>query len=159
MSKAARAFCIEQIISGGQTGVDRAALDAAIDLGIDHGGYCPRGRRAEDGPIDERYRLTETESSQYRVRTERNVVESDGTLILCRGVPSRGTQLTLSLARQFDRSHRVVDLDDPDDPAEVAAWLAEQNIRRLNVAGPRESQTPGVYAAARLWLEALLSRF
>jgi hypothetical protein len=74
-----------KIISGGQTGVDRAALDAAIELGIPHGGHCPRGRRAEDGRIPDRYQLTETDSAQYRVRTERNVLDADATLILCRG--------------------------------------------------------------------------
>ena len=157
MDEAAAPFRIEQIVSGGQTGVDRAALDAAIEMGIAHGGYCPRGRRAEDGPIDLRYALVEIDSPQYHVRTERNVAESDGTLVLCRGVPSGGTKLTVSLARRYDRPHRVVDLGAAEDAAEVIEWLARQEIRKLNVAGPRESQSPGIYAVARHWLETLLS--
>lgn len=157
MQQARKPVAIEQIISGGQTGVDRAALDVAIELGIEHGGYCPRGRRAEDGPIDHCYALVETESPQYHVRTERNVAESDGTLILCRGEPTGGTRLTLSLARRYGRPYRIVDLEAPADPSEVACWLDAQGIRRLNVAGPRESQTPGSYAAAHGWLYELLS--
>jgi hypothetical protein len=158
MTKAVQPFRLLKIISGGQTGVDRAALDVALELGIEHAGYCPRGRRAEDGPIDARYALVETDSPQYHVRTERNVVESDGTLILCRGTPTGGTRLTLSLARRIGRPHRLIDLDVPADAAEIAAWLAEAGIERLNVAGPRESQSHGIYAAARDWLETLLAR-
>ncbi len=81
-----------KIISGGQTGVDRGALDAAIGLGIAHGGYCPLGRLAEDGRIPDCYELDQTDSSDYRVRTERNVLEADATLILCRGLTKRGTK-------------------------------------------------------------------
>ncbi len=78
-----------RVISGGQTGVDRAALDAAMKLGIEVGGFCPKGRRAEDGPIDEQYPLTETASRAYPVRTEKNVAASDGTLILTGGPRER----------------------------------------------------------------------
>lgn len=89
-----------KIISGGQTGVDRAALDAALQLGIPCGGWCPKGRKAKDGPIPDRYPLKETESGSYPVRTEMNVRDSDGTLILTWGRPTGGTALTVRLARR-----------------------------------------------------------
>jgi hypothetical protein len=135
---------LRRIVSGGQTGVDRAALDAAIAAGIPHGGWCPRGRLAEDGSIPERYRLRETASKEYRVRTEQNVLDSDATLVLCRGRPQGGTQLTLRLARKHLKPHLVVDLDAPPEMAAVRRWLSEHEVRVLNVAGPRESQTPGI---------------
>jgi len=138
-----------RLISGGQTGVDRGALDAALELGIPHGGWCPRGRLAEDGPIPDRYQLCESDSPEYPVRTEQNVLEGDATLILCRGRPSGGTELTRRLAQQHGRPHLVVDLDDVPDPAGVRRWLAEQRIETLNVAGPRDSQSPGIGALAR----------
>ena len=100
-----------KIISGGQTGVDRGALDAAMELGIPHGGWCPRGRTAEDGRIPDRYQLRETDSPDYSFRTEQNVLDSDATLILYRGRIAGGTELTLRLARQHGRPHLVVDLD------------------------------------------------
>src|SRR5258706_8881055 len=92
-----------KIISGGQTGVDRGALLAAIELGIPHGGYCPRGRLAEDGVIDGRFELTELESPQYHIRTERNVIESDGTIIIHRGPLFGGTALTEKFACRHNR--------------------------------------------------------
>jgi len=141
-----------KIVSGGQTGVDRAALDAAIALGWEHGGWCPRGRLAEDGAIPERYRLVETESRQYAARTERNVVDSDATLILSRGPLSGGTELTRQFCRRHGRPHRVVDLEQPGPPVELADWLRRHRVAVLNVAGPRESQSPGIGAAAERYL-------
>jgi hypothetical protein len=138
-----------RIISGGQTGVDRGGLDAALELGIPYGGWCPRGRLAEDGPIPDYYRLCETDSAEYSVRTERNVLEADATLILCRGRLSGGTQLTLRLARQLGRPHLVVDLDRSPDAAEVRRWLLTNGVKTLNVAGPRESQSPGIQSLAK----------
>ncbi len=138
-----------RLISGGQTGVDRGALDAALELGIPHGGWCPRGRLAEDGPIPDRYQLGESGSPEYPVRTEQNVLQGDATLILCRGRPSGGTELTLRLAQKHGRPHLVVDLDRVPDPTEVRRWLADQRIETLNVAGPRDSQSPGIGALAR----------
>jgi hypothetical protein len=146
-----------RIISGGQTGVDRGALDAAIELGIPHGGWCPRGRLAEDGPIPIRYLLRESDSPEYSVRTEQNVLQSDATLILCRGRPSGGTELTLRLALQHGRPHLVVDFDAALDAAEIRRWLKEQLVETLNVAGPRESQSPGIAAQAREFIIRLLS--
>ncbi len=102
-----------EIVSGGQTGVDRAALDAAMFLGWKHGGWCPRFRMAEDGRIAKRYQLRETESTDYAVRTERNVELGDGTLILHGGVISGGTRLTIGLSKRKRRPLLIVDLSDP----------------------------------------------
>jgi len=147
-----------KIVSGGQSGVDRGALDAAIALGIEHGGWCPRGRRAEDGRIARRYNLRETGSPDYPVRTEQNVLESDATLILCRGQPSGGTELTLRLAQQHGRSCMVVDLDDPPVAEEVFRWVDSREVQVLNVAGPRESQSPGIGVAAREFIFRVFAR-
>jgi len=147
---------MRKVVSGGQTGVDRAALDVALSLGLPCGGFCPRGRRAEDGPIDERYPLEETPSDDYAERTEWNVRDSDGTLVLARGSPSGGTALTIEIARRLGRPLLVVDLAGDPDPAPAARWLAEAGIGVLNVAGPRESQRPGIGEEARAFLERLL---
>jgi Circularly permutated YpsA SLOG family len=147
---------VHKVVSGGQTGVDRAALDAALRLGLACGGFCPRGRRAEDGPIDERYPLVETPSDDYAERTEWNVRDSDGTLVLTRGSPSGGTALTIEIARRMGRPFLVVDLTGDPDPATARRWLAEARIGVLNVAGPRESQRPGIGEAARAFLDRLL---
>ena len=148
---------VRKIISGGQTGVDRGALRAAISLDIAHGGWCPAGRLAEDGPIDEIYQLSETESSEYAVRTERNVTGSDATLILCRGTFSGGTQLTHRLAEQHDKPCLVVDLGTDPPVANVTAWLAENHVEVLNIAGPRESTCPGIGDAAEEFVRRLFS--
>lgn len=148
---------LERIISGGQTGVDRAGLDTAIALGIPHGGWCPKGRRAEDGQIPHKYCLQEHASADYAPRTVQNVLEADGTLVLCPGVPTGGTLLTCQVARQHKRPLLVVDLDNLPSTELVRSWLAKHNIRVLNVAGPRESQSPGVNARAREFLVQVLS--
>ncbi len=147
---------VAKLVSGGQTGVDRAALDTALALGIACGGWCPRGRRAEDGPIPDRYPLTESPSPFYPERTERNVRDSDGTLVLTRGRPQGGTALTLRLLQRERRPFVTADLAAPPDPAPVREWIARHGIRTLNVAGPRESESPGIHAAARAFLEHLL---
>ena len=147
---------IERIVSGGQTGVDRAALDAAIALGIPCGGWCPRGRKAEDGWIDPRYPLRETPSADYPQRTEWNVRDSDGTLVLTRGRPSGGTALTIALARRHERPLLVLDLERDPDPAEVRRWAETKKVAVLNVAGPREGQQPGIRDEACTFLEEAL---
>ncbi|QIK39136.1 molybdenum cofactor carrier [Caldichromatium japonicum] len=145
-----------RIISGGQTGVDRAALDWAIARGIPHGGWCPKGRLAEDGPIDPRYLLTETESAAYEERTWRNVRDSDGTLILNRGDLAGGSLFTLYCAERLGRSCLVVPLEEAGRWVEPArAWLTAHEIRVLNLAGPRASQRPGIEAQIWGFLDAL----
>jgi len=148
---------IIRVVSGGQTGVDRAALDAALGAGLPVGGWCPRGRLAEDGSIPPCYPLQETPTSRYRERTEWNVRDSDGTLVLTIEKPSQGTALTLGLARKLGRPHFVVDLREPEDPRTSLDRLREGGVRILNVAGPRESTHPGIYRAARAYLEALFA--
>jgi hypothetical protein len=150
-------FPLERLISGGQTGVDRAALDVALALGLPCGGWCPKGRRAEDGPIDPRYPLEETTWSGYPQRTEWNIRDSDGTLILTRGQPDGGTALTGELARKRQKPVLEVDLADPVEPESVWEWVRENRIAVLNVAGPRESSCPGIQAEARAWLHRWLS--
>jgi hypothetical protein len=135
-----------KVISGGQAGVDRAALDAALEVGLAIGGWCPRNRWAEDGPIPHRYPLYETRSEDVAVRTQRNVECSTATLVLTRGAPMGGTRLTCEIARSMRRPLLIVDLTDRDeDPADtIIAWLRKEKPRVLNVAGPRESGAPGI---------------
>ncbi len=145
-----------QIISGGQTGVDRAALDIALELGIPCGGWCPHGRKAEDGVIPAKYPLTETSSAEYAQRTARNVHDADATLILVCGPPSGGTALTVEIARGAQRPYLIVDLEQPPTRSEVRRWLKRHGTGTLNVAGPRESGCPGIYEKALAFLRALL---
>jgi hypothetical protein len=147
---------LRKIVSGGQTGVDRAALDAALAAGLACGGWCPRGRRAEDGPLDSRYPLRETPERDYAQRTTWNVRDADATLILARPPLRGGSALTRRSARRLGRPVLVVDPEAPDALARVRAWIGDAGIGTLNVAGPRESQQPGIYAAARSLLDALL---
>jgi hypothetical protein len=147
----------EKIISGGQTGVDRAALDIALQLGLPCGGWCPKGRKAEDGPLPSRYPLRETPSDEYSQRTEWNVRDSDGTLVLTRSEPTGGTAQTVEFAVRLGKPCRVIDLaKSPSVPA-VRAWASEHKIRVLNVAGPRESKDPGIYRESLRFLRRLLS--
>lgn len=136
------------VISGGQTGADRAALDFAIAHGIPHGGWCPRGRLAEDGPLDTRYRMRETESEGYRQRTKRNVADSDATLIFNIGELADGSLATLHFAESAGKPVLVVALDAEDSATQlegVREWLSANGIAVLNIAGPRESKRPGTY--------------
>jgi hypothetical protein len=150
-------FRLKKIMSGGQTGVDRAALDFAIRRGIPHGGYCPKGRRSESGRIAARYRLAECASPDYAMRTALNVVHSDGTLILTRGRPEGGTQRTVFLCREYGKPALVFDLDRPLKAADFADWLQAHGIETLNVAGPRESKQPGIGKQTRAALEELFA--
>ena len=148
---------IEKIISGGQTGVDRAALDSAIALQIPHGGWCPVGRKAEDGRIDERYGLVELVSPRYGDRTRKNVEDSDGTLILNREMMEGGTALTLIFTRNFNKPVMIIDLDNPPEQRDIRNWLVSNEIKQCNVAGPRESKRPGIYLQAYQYLHQLLA--
>lgn len=151
---------IRRIVSGGQTGVDRAALEVALDLGLPCGGWVPRGRRTEDGRVPDRFAMRETASAGYPQRTRYNVRDSDATLILSRGAPSGGTALTVACAESLRRPCMAVDLDRASDTKTrrtVRAWLQRHRVRVLNVAGPRESTQPGIAAEAFAFLRALLA--
>jgi Circularly permutated YpsA SLOG family len=146
---------LRKIISGGQTGADRAGLDFAIEVGLAHGGYVPKGRKAEDGRINERYTLVELSSSSYPERTKRNVRESDGTVILSLNDKlSGGSALTLSYAQHAKKP--VLHLHNSEtgrDPLprqvrQLKEFIESNAIEVLNVAGPRESKEPGVYRFA-----------
>jgi hypothetical protein len=136
------------IVSGGQTGADRAALDFAIDRGVAHGGWCPRGRKAEDGSLPDRYELRETPSRKYAQRTEWNVRDSDATVVFSIAAePQGGTRLTLEIARRVGKP--VLHLSREVLTPEIAAtklreFLGEHAVRTLNVAGPRASQEPEI---------------
>ena len=143
---------VKKVVSGGQTGVDRAALDAALARGLPCGGWCPAGRRAEDGSLDARYPLAETPSTEYAERTEWNVRDSDGTLVLHRGDLSGGTAQTIAVAQRLGKPCCVLDLTKAPHPSTVHAWVERHTITVLNVAGPRESRAPGIYASASRFL-------
>lgn len=149
---------IERVVSGGQTGVDRAALDAALQLALPCGGWCPQGRRAEDGSVPDAYPMRETATADYAERTELNIRDSDGTLILSRLPLTGGTALTRRMARKLGRPLLVIDLWQLPLVDPVEPWLDAHRIRILNVAGPRESQQPGIHARALEYLTALLIR-
>ena len=144
------------LVSGGQTGVDRAALDVALERGIPCGGWCPAGRWAEDGPIAPRYPLRETPSADPAQRTRWNVRDSDGTLLLVTDDDSPGTELTRRIAHELRKPVATWHLDARPD-AGFHAWRDGADVRILNVAGPRESESPGVYERARAFLRAVLA--
>ena len=152
-----QALLVHKILSGGQTGVDRAALDWALQRGVPCGGWCPRGRRAEDGVIDARYPLSETPGRDYPQRTEWNVRDADGTLILLAGEPESGTLFTMECARRLGKPLRLVDLQYDLYVVAFRRWLRRHDIRILNVAGPRESKFPGIGSRAGLALARLLA--
>lgn len=148
------------IVSGGQTGADRAALDVAIELAIPHRGWAPRGRLAEDGVLAERYRLAETPMADPAQRTEWNVRDSEATLIVSHGALSGGSALTERFARDYGRPCLHLDLS--AESAERAftrltRWLVAGGFATLNVAGPRASEDPAIYAATRSLLLRVLS--
>jgi hypothetical protein len=152
-------FCAITIISGGQTGADRAALDFAIANGFAHGGWCPRGRLAEDGSIPLRYELREAPSRKYALRTELNVRDSNATVVFSIAAdPQGGTKLTLELARRLGKP--VLHLSRNSASADAAellqAFLNEYTVETLNVAGPRASQEPEIVEFVLQVLDAAL---
>jgi len=149
-----------KIISGGQSGVDRAALDFALKFNISCGGWCPKGRKAEDGRIDKKYPLTETTDDNYNIRTKLNIGESDGTLIFFKKMHDKGTLLTIKFAEEFNKPVLEVNLLDnqKQNLQIVNAWLRDHNFKILNIAGPRESNSPGIYNDSLRFLEQLLKQ-
>ena len=146
-----------RVVSGGQMGVDRAALDAAAALGLDLGGWCPAGRLAEDGVIPDRYPLVETPSPAAAQRTDWNVRDSDATLVLHLGAPTGGTRLTMDLARRHGRPLLVRDLGTAVDARAIADWLSVNRVHVLNCAGPRESESPGITHQSALLLRQVFA--
>lgn len=138
---------ILKIISGGQTGADRAALDAAIEVPVPIGGSCPAGRKAEDGEIPDYYGLEEI-SGGYRQRTRKNVEDSDGTAIFYNAFLSGGTELTLKFCIRLNKPYKLIDISLIDSEKAATALVEFANklqVETLNVAGPRASSHPGMY--------------
>lgn len=171
-----RFFSQFTICSGGQTGVDQGALDAAISLGIPHGGWCPKGRITEDGPLPRKYYLREHVSSKYAPRTKQNIIDSDGTLILTYGATvwsSPGTRLTSRYVFELKKPNLNINLsqvyaemqakEDPTQifPAsqEVLDWINKEGIMILNVAGPREIHEKGIQYKSSLFLACTFYKY
>lgn len=141
---------VVKIISGGQTGADRAALDFAIKHNIPHGGWLPKGRKTEDGTLPETYQLKEMPTPDYSKRTEQNVLDSDGTLIVSHGFLTGGSALTQFLAEEHEKPCVHIDLNllSTEEAAHVInKWIQRHKLKVLNVAGPRASKDPKIYQA------------
>ncbi len=158
---------LTRIISGGQTGVDQAALGAAASLGISIGGWCPPGRICDDGIIPSSFPLIETPNDRSpnapdiprSQRTEWNVRDSDGTLLFCRGeleAQAPGTGWTAECAKRYAKPLLVVDPTALADVPRIHHWIDSRSIHTLNVAGPSESTSPGIGAAAERFIAVLL---
>ncbi|UCG06965.1 MAG: putative molybdenum carrier protein [Desulfobacterales bacterium] len=147
---------LNKIICGGQTGADRAALDVAIKMGIPHGGWIPKGRRPEEGTLADKYNLKEMPSESYPARTEQNVIDSDGTLIIFRGKLTGGTDYTRKMTLKHKKQLLGIDLNQTnhyDAASLIAAWIRLQRVEVLNVAGPRASEDPAIYDDVQKILE------
>jgi len=150
---------IKKIVTGGQTGADRAALDAAIEYGIPYGGWLPRGRKTEDGRLSERYHLKEIQSISYPQRTELNVIDSDGTLIISHGNLSGGSAYTLEMAKKHKRPCLHIDLNEISEYKAVEIikyWTDVKGIETLNVAGARASEDPQIYEVTKNLIKSVL---
>lgn len=150
---------VKKIISGGQTGADQAALDVAIKLGISHGGWIPKGRLTENGMLDDKYHLKEMETASYNTRTEQNVIDSDGTLIISHGKLTGGSEYTRDMALRHGRPCLHIDLNKTESSQaarQIKHWLAEHEMEVLNVAGPRASKDTAIYRSATDVLEKAL---
>lgn len=152
---------LKKIITGGQTGVDRGAMDAALAAGFPCGGHCPEGRLAEDGVIPDRYPVQELAGGGYAARSEANVAEADGIVVFAPGSPTGGTALTIEFARRHDKPVRVIDaavVETEEAVERVIAFLDEYAIGVLDVAGPRLSGWPGGEVYSRTVIERVLAR-
>lgn len=163
---------LERIVSGGQTGVDRAALDVAIEADIPYSGFIPTGRIAEDGSVPPRYKLAEVplavyndlrfdpenRADRYRIRTLLNVRQSDATLIVVQDTArvTPGSRLTIDIARKERKPCLLLSTKDQDASWRFQTWIKDQGIKVLNIAGSRESKAPGIYdETVRLLRECL----
>lgn len=152
---------ISKIVSGGQTGADRAALDFAIQHSIPYSGWVPKGRKAEDGAVPESYRLQEMPTSDYSQRTEKNVLDSNGTLIISHGMLTGGSAMTEFYAERHHKPCLHIDLDRAsfeEAAARIRAWIEDFSIQVLNVAGPRAGKDPEIYPSTFKLLEALFKK-
>ena len=145
-----------KIISGGQTGADRAGLDVAIEIGIPHSGWIPKGRLTEEGKLPVKYKLKETKTANYPQRTELNVIDSDATIIFTHGKLTGGSALTQSLAKKHDKPCLHIDFDGMSESSAIEIiknWINEKKIKILNVAGSRASKDPDIYDCVKrvLW--------
>ena len=150
---------LERIVSGGQTGADQAALDVAMELGIPNGGWVPKGRKTESGPLPVKYLVKEMPTDSYPKRTEQNVMDSDGTLIISHGELSEGSDYTRMMAAKHGKPWIYIDADKQSVAVAVEMirmWISGNDIETLNVAGPPASKDPRIYAATKTILEVLL---
>jgi hypothetical protein len=163
---------LQKIVTGAQTGVDRAALDAAMLLDFEYGGWCPKGRLDEKGMIPEKYKNLKEVSGEFKAdkenydaRTKKNIEDSDATLILAPEIPlpekvKDGTLLTIEYAKKQLKPYLIVDLSKPlhTNSELVAAWVKENSVNTLNIGGPRESTCPGIYQTTLGLLEITLPK-
>ena len=150
---------LEMIISGGQTGADQGALDAAIEYGFPYGGWVPKGRLTETGPLPDRYQLQEMPTKDYRKRTLQNVLDSDGTVIISRGKLTGGSKLTREYALEHEKPVLHVDISRTSPSRAVTVlhdWILEHQIETLNVAGPRASKDPDIYGDVRFIIKGVV---
>ena len=150
---------IKKIISGGQTGVEQAALDAAIQWNIDYGGWIPKGRKTETGQLPNKYKMKEMPTTNYSIGIEKNVDDSDGTLIISRGNLTGGSKFAEEIALRYKKPCLHIDLDKIEAfsaAQKISNWISDSSIDILNVTGPRSSENPGIYQSA---LNLLLTVF
>jgi len=151
-----------KIVSGGQTGVDRAGLDAALDCNIEAGGWCPEGRKAEDGKIADIYPLTELTNAGYRKRTLKNVQDSDGTVIIYFSRLSGGTKLTVEFCTKEQKPHVLIDANqfsETQATQKIINFITDFKIQTLNVAGPRASNEVRAYSYTKSVITGLIEKF
>jgi len=160
-SRKSQSFKLRKIISGGQTGADRAGLDAAVALGIEYGGALPRGRKTEDGPLSTKYTgMTELPTGNYASRTVQNVKAADATLVFMDGKAGAGTALTVRICNSLAKPFLIIDFKAAGaDPADrILDWLNSVRPSILNIAGSRESLSPGTYKQTLKLLKTVLKK-
>ena len=153
---------LKKIVSGGQTGADQGALAACVREKFPHGGWVPKGRRTERGTVPQQYRMRQHWSRHYPPRTEKNVVDSDGTVVFTFGKPDGGSLLTIDFAKKHGRPWLAVDLNQPREEAVAAVvrWIRRRLPEGavLNVAGSRRSKAPGIHMAVKRVVADVLER-